>query len=94
MHCFVIAEAGVNHNGSEQLAVKLVEAAAACGADAVKFQTFSAEKLVRPGTQTAAYQKANENLSDQYEMLKALAASTTASPRARMNSFIAASSTG
>src|SRR5689334_206784 len=72
MRCFIIAEAGVNHNGSEQLALELVDAAAACGADAVKFQTFSAEKLVRPGTRTAAYQKANADLSDQFQMLKAL----------------------
>jgi N-acetylneuraminate synthase len=81
MHCFLIAEAGVNHNGSEQLAVQLVEAAAASGADAVKFQTFSAEKLVRPGTQTAAYQMANANLSDQFEMLKALELPEAALPR-------------
>lgn len=71
--CFVIAEAGVNHNGSEDLAAKLVDAAAKSGADAVKFQTFSPEKLVAPGAATAAYQRQNTGATDQLEMLKALA---------------------
>ena len=47
MKTFIIAEAGVNHNGDEKLALALVEAAAKSGADAVKFQTFSADKLTR-----------------------------------------------
>lgn len=68
----MIAEAGVNHNGSEEIAERLVETAAACGADAVKFQTFSAERLVSPGTETAAYQRTNTGESDQLAMLKAL----------------------
>lgn len=72
MSCFVIAEAGVNHNGSLALAERLVEVAAACGANAVKFQTFSAERLVRPGTEPAAYQKTNAGAADQFAMLKAL----------------------
>ncbi|TWC68391.1 N-acetylneuraminate synthase [Herbaspirillum sp. SJZ099] len=72
MGVFVIAEAGVNHNGDETLAVKLVETAAACGADAVKFQTFSADNLVTPGAEKAEYQKQATGNGDQYSMLKAL----------------------
>jgi N,N'-diacetyllegionaminate synthase len=70
--CFIIAEAGVNHNGSDALATRLIELARACGADAVKFQSFSAEKLVRPGAGTAEYQRAQTGQSDQLAMLKAL----------------------
>ena len=54
---FVIAEAGVNHNGSLEIAKKLVDAAADAGADAVKFQTFKANNLVSKLAQKAAYQK-------------------------------------
>jgi N,N'-diacetyllegionaminate synthase len=89
MSCFLIAEAGVNHNGSETLALRLVETAAACGADAVKFQTFSAERLVRPGTETAAYQRTNAGTADQFAMLKALElpAGALARLKARADSF-------
>lgn len=55
----IIAEAGVNHNGDESLAFKLVEAASFAGADVVKFQTFKAEKLVTPEAEQAAYQIEN-----------------------------------
>lgn len=72
MRTFVIAEAGVNHNGSESLALALVDVAAQCGADAVKFQTFSADRLVKPGAEKAAYQKAATGDGDQHAMLKQL----------------------
>lgn len=54
--CFVIAEAGVNHNGDLALAKRLIDAAHAAGADAVKFQTFKAERLVTAAASKAAYQ--------------------------------------
>lgn len=72
MKTFIIAEAGVNHNGSDDLALKLVDTAARCGADAVKFQTFTAEKLVRPGAEKAEYQKRETGGGDQFDMLKKL----------------------
>ena len=72
MRTFVIAEAGVNHNGSDDLALELVDKAALCGADAVKFQTFSADKLVRPGADKAEYQKQATGGGDQHSMLKQL----------------------
>lgn len=71
-HTFIIAEAGVNHNGDAGMAMRLVETAAACGADAVKFQTFSADKLTRRGAEKAEYQKKSTGDGDQYDMLKAL----------------------
>lgn len=70
--CFIIAEIGVNHNGDPQLAAKLVDAARAAGADAVKFQTFRADQLVVRATPTAAYQKANTSQTDQHALLAAL----------------------
>lgn len=72
MNTFVIAEAGVNHNGSEVLAMQLVDVAAACGADAVKFQTFKADRLVRRGASKAAYQQEATGSGDQHSMLLGL----------------------
>ena len=70
---FVIAEAGVNHNGDMGLAKKLVDAAASSGADAVKFQTFRAEKLVTATASKAVYQEFNDGKGEtQAGMLKRL----------------------
>ena len=52
----IIAEAGVNHNGDIDIAKKLIDAAVEAGVDYVKFQTFTAEKIVSPTTKKAAYQ--------------------------------------
>jgi len=69
----VIAEAGVNHNGDISIAKQLVDAAALAGADYVKFQTFSAERMVTPNAGKAGYQKQTTDASEsQYEMLKNL----------------------
>lgn len=70
--CFIIAEAGVNHNGDLDLAKKLVDAAVAAGVDAIKFQTFKAEELVTRAAPKANYQKATTGEGNQYAMLKQL----------------------
>jgi N,N'-diacetyllegionaminate synthase len=74
MSAFIIAEAGVNHNGSIELAKQLVDVAVEAGVDAVKFQTFKAEKLVSKDAKKAQYQQENMQDSDnsQYNMLKKL----------------------
>lgn len=70
---FIIAEAGVNHNGNIEIAKKLVDAAALAGADAVKFQTFKTENLVCGDAQKAEYQMETTNQSEsQFDMLKKL----------------------
>jgi N-acetylneuraminate synthase/N,N'-diacetyllegionaminate synthase len=71
--CWIIAEAGVNHNGHLDEAYRLVDAAAQAGAHAVKFQTFTTEELVLPSAGKAAYQKAHTPANEsQFEMLKRL----------------------
>ncbi|HBR30286.1 MAG TPA: N-acetylneuraminate synthase [Firmicutes bacterium] len=70
--CFIIAEAGVNHNGDLDIAKKLVDAAVEAGVDAIKFQTFKADHLVTKEAPKAAYQKANTGDGGQYEMLQKL----------------------
>ncbi len=70
---FIIAEVGVNHNGSLDLAKKLIDAATDTGADAVKFQTFKADRLATKLAHKADYQKNNTSINEsQYEMLKKL----------------------
>lgn len=73
MSVFIIAEVGVNHNGSIELAYKLVDVAVEAGADAVKFQTFKAENLVSQNVQKADYQKQTTDASEsQFDMIKKL----------------------
>ncbi len=73
MSVFIIAEAGVNHNGSIKLAKRLIDAAVDSGANAVKFQTFKAENLVSKNAIKAEYQKkTTDALESQFDMLKKL----------------------
>ncbi|PLY08699.1 MAG: N-acetylneuraminate synthase [Arcobacter sp.] len=73
MSVFIIAEAGVNHNGSIKLAKQLIDVAVEAGADAVKFQTFKTENLVSKNAQKAEYQKETTNKDEsQFDMIKKL----------------------
>ena len=72
MKPIIIAEAGVNHNGSLKTALQMVDAAALAGADFVKFQTFKTDSLVTASVKTAEYQKANCNADTQRDMLRKL----------------------
>lgn len=70
---FIIAEAGVNHNGDMTLAKKMIDVAVSAGVDAVKFQTFKADKLILKNIDKAPYQKLTTNSNEtQYDMLKHL----------------------
>ena len=72
-HTYIIAEAGVNHNGNFQLAKQLVDAAVESGADCIKFQTFVPENIVSRYAEKSDYQKRNtESSESQLSMLQKL----------------------
>ena len=71
-HVLIIAEAGVNHNGSLDLAYKMVDAAKRASVDCIKFQTFKSQNLVSKNASKADYQKENTGDGTQIEMLKKL----------------------
>lgn len=84
--CFIVAEAGVNHNGSVELAQRLIDAAVEAGANAVKFQSFITEELITPEAPKADYQvETTGQPGSQYAMLKAL--ELDASQHARLKAY-------
>lgn len=70
--CWIVAEAGVNHNGQLDLALELVDVASRAGADAVKFQTFRTERLVQRDAPVASYQEESQDHASQHSMLREL----------------------
>jgi len=68
--CFIIAEAGVNHNGKVEIAKEMIDIARRSGADAIKFQTFRSESVVSRDAEKAEYQKESTGDGSQYEMIK------------------------
>jgi N-acetylneuraminate synthase/N,N'-diacetyllegionaminate synthase len=71
--CYIVAEAGVNHNGDLRTALQLIEAAAQAGANAVKFQTFKAERVITSSAPKANYQKVTTDATEtQLDMLRKL----------------------
>jgi len=73
MKTFIIAEAGVNHNGSLEIAKELIDVAVDAGADVVKFQTFKAKNIVAKFAQKAEYQKETTSGNEtQFDMIKKL----------------------
>lgn len=83
--CFIIAEAGVNHNGDVALAERLIDAAADAKADAVKFQTFTPARLVSSSADKAAYQRETTGSGSQRDMLEQLALPRTAWARLKQH---------
>ena len=67
---FIIAEIGVNHNGNIQNAIKLIDKASEAKCNAVKFQTFNANKLLKKNTKLASYQSKNTKFPNMYDMIK------------------------
>jgi len=84
--CFIIAEAGVNHNGDIDNARRLIDVASEAGADAVKFQTFTADRLVTRDAAKAEYQLQNGLHESQYDMLKRLELSAAAHRELQLHS--------
>lgn len=72
MSVFIIAEAGVNHNGDPERALAMVDVARQSGADAIKFQTFSTDKVIGPTAEKAEYQKRETGEGSQRDMVRPL----------------------